>query len=702
MKLQLTKNLIKVGLAGTLVFGSVTVSGVSSSFAATAVKSAIPAPLTIAKNVTAQVKNVELFTQDKGLYLVYTINYVNNGASTLQLDDYWAKIKTTSGKSFSIKVVDKDKKITTVAPKSNASITYYAAIDEGLTLKNLRVNLIKWDFNVAGYMKNIGTFDLAKGYAPAVAAYEPITIAAKETKLKTSIKTVQSSVDDEDRVIDISYVIENLNTREYKAATTQFYVMTPDGSIYSAVNSDLKDLVVKPKERKTISLKATLPIDVKATGLKLITGYQSEADGIFIPTAAYQVPKASEVVTNVVTKMTYDNYNIEILGYSRLPSGSQDALQANIKVTNISNDEQKVPSLKASWKINGVAQETKTPALIAVDSKLQLSKGESIQLAATIFIPYTLTLKDVSINLKEVVDEKTEETIGSFRSDKYNVYKTAVDSTAAFTRVGSKSNVELLKVRSKDDGKQVNIFGDLAVTNLEYRPNSLQKYGIYLKGKDGQIYPLAVGEYEGQVISSGRIIVPFTGKVPLAAKDNVMDLLITELLPNTGDASNKDNTVSSEIYSVTAEWTDSAPSTKFHNLAIGKYDFTFDKFYAYLDMSNYVSANGLKLDFEYTMVEDSNVDDMAGTYKLRFELEDQESAKVTFVKEFALNGKDKTDEFASSGTIKKTIQFNDPAILDKITNFQEYKLSIYYTINDQKVLLAQKTIPYFYIQWMNL
>ncbi|TJY41926.1 hypothetical protein E5161_12060 [Cohnella pontilimi] len=693
---------IHVMLAVLLITCSMFVAGPIDTFAATK-KETVPTSISLGKNASVKINNVELFPQDKGLYLMFSLTYSNTGTTSLSLDDYWAKVKTTKGQTFSIKVADKDKNIKSLPGKSSAVVTYFAAVADDVLLSQLQINIVKWDFSAPNFTRSLGTFNLAKGYSAPVPAFQPLNITNKETKLKTAIKSVQMGSDGENRVVNISFLFENLNTRDYKAATTQLNIKTADGSIFEATNSSLKDLVVKPKQRKVITLKSVIPSDINLNGMKLLLGYQSDADGLFIPIASYAVPKASDgTIDDRVSQLTYGSYQIELTGYNRLPAGAQDALTANFTVTNKSTSDQKVPVLKSSWSINGVSQESNTPAVTTFDSRIQLAPGESIQIAARIMVPYNLNLKDIRVTLKETVDAQNENIIGQFKNTRVNQFTLSPDNKTSFSRLGSKTQVELLNIVSTGDSKQVSVNGSLAVTNIEFRPIKLQKYGVYLKSTDGQIFPLTVADYDKPIIANGKIIVPFSGKVPAAVKNQNMNLLLTELLPYTGDTNNKDLTVATNVISMTKAWPDSKPSSKFNNLSFGKYDMTISQVYLSLNMMDFVSAQGLKLEFSYNMVADPNVDDLAGTYKLRFEVEDQGESKAFYSKEYTLNGDAKTDDIIEGNGVRKTIEFSDPAVLERIKSFTSYKLSVYYVVNDEKVLLAQRVIPYFYVQWMQL
>jgi hypothetical protein len=659
-----------------------------------------PAPINLGNSSHVQIKNAELFTQEQGNYFIYTLTYTNNGNSTLNLVDYWIKVKSISGKTYKTTVVEKDKNVSNVLPNSTIDLTFYSPVDDNAKLSDFLLTIVKWDFSTPDYTHAVGSFKLANGYGAPTLEYQPKYLITKENKLKTAIKSVQTSVDGNNRLINISFLFENLNTRDYRPSKVMFYLVTSEGSIYSAKNDTLKDLIILPKERNIISLQVTLPTTVNLSGLRLLAGYLSETENLYIPFASYRIPKAANNINAIVSQMNYEGYHIELLGYNRLPTDTQDLLTANLRVTNNSSNTQKIPSIKPTWTINGIVQSMASANATAYDKRIQLAPGESIQMVASLPIPYILNLNNVLLSLKETVDEKTEKTIGHFKTDNINQFSVALAQKASFDRLGSKSQVELLRVRSSGEGKLINVSGDLVVTNVETRSTKLQKYGIYLIGVDNQLYPLKIEGYDKTVISNGKIIIPFSGNVPVTVKGAEMKLLFTELLPTAGEGTATETQVPINTVSMTTVWPEGKSTTTFNNLTLGKYDFSFNKFFGYLDMVDYANIQGIKLDFEYNMLVNPDYDDMAGTYKLRFEIEDQESAKATYFKEFELIDSKITDEYKAGATNKKTIVFSDPNLMNKITSFKNYKLSVYCVVNDQKVLLAQKELPYFYIDWV--
>lgn len=664
--------------------------------------------ISLGNSSVVQVKSADVFSQEKGLYLIYTLSYTNKGNTTLQLNDYWTKVKNTSGKSYTTSIIEKDKKVTAVNSKSTVDITYYVPIDETMTLSKLIITVVKWDFSVPNYTRTLGSFNLANYSASTVAAFQPKYLVSKESKLKTAVKSVKSTVssaateeEEDQRTIDISFLFENQNTREFRPSNIQFYLITKDGSLFKVNSDSLKDMTIQPKERKIVTLKSTLPIVIKEDGLKLILGNFSESDGLFIPLASFQVPKSGNTTTTTSTatnKKTYGDYEIEILGYHRLPNGSQDILTAVFKVTNKSKTAVKVPNLKAKWTLNDIVQTESDGDLIAYDQRVQLVSEQSIMMVASLQVPYTAQLDDIKVNLREKLDAQNESVIGLFVSKDINKFQVVSGNKVEFDRLAAKASLEILRVRSSLEGKQINVSGDLAITNLETRFGNLQKYEIFLQDKSGQIYPLKLAEYTKSIISNGRVLIPFSGKVSASAEGEVMNLLISEMIPmSSGEAQSK--TVTGQVVSLNTAWPNTIVKDKFNNLAVGKFDISMDKLYAYLSYSGGMNdVQGLNLEMEYSMLADTSFDDVAGPYKLRVEIEDQSSTRTVIAKEYELG--DDSQEFKEGQNIKKTLLLEDSKLLDKVQIFRDYKLSIYVVANEQKVLVAQRVMPYFQINWL--
>lgn len=67
----------------------------------------VPAVKVTARS-TVKLTDVNLLSQDDGNTVTYTLTYKNNDSTPMMMLDYWSKVKTKGGTSFSPKLIAKD------------------------------------------------------------------------------------------------------------------------------------------------------------------------------------------------------------------------------------------------------------------------------------------------------------------------------------------------------------------------------------------------------------------------------------------------------------------------------------------------------------------------------------------------------------------------------------------------------------------
>ena len=66
-------------------------------------------PIKITTKSTVRLTDVNILTLDEESILTYTLTITNKDGKTLDLLDYWSKVKTTSGTTYSTFLMTKDK-----------------------------------------------------------------------------------------------------------------------------------------------------------------------------------------------------------------------------------------------------------------------------------------------------------------------------------------------------------------------------------------------------------------------------------------------------------------------------------------------------------------------------------------------------------------------------------------------------------------
>ncbi|HIW33060.1 MAG TPA: hypothetical protein IAA29_09770, partial [Candidatus Paenibacillus intestinavium] len=120
------------------------------------VSTASQSKVSLMSNVSAELFDVEYLTQENGKLVTFTLEIQNNSSKSLPLIDYWAKIKT-SKKSYITKLIETDKTKELVPVNATQYLTFYAQVEKDVSISDLYIDIIKWDFNASNYETKLGT-----------------------------------------------------------------------------------------------------------------------------------------------------------------------------------------------------------------------------------------------------------------------------------------------------------------------------------------------------------------------------------------------------------------------------------------------------------------------------------------------------------------------------------------------------------------
>lgn len=137
---------------------------------------------------TLSIRKAKLLMQDKGLLLAYTTTVTNNGNATLDLMDYWIRVKGKNGKTFSTLLSEADKQKTKIAPKTTVNITYYTTVDSSTQISDLSFDVVKWDFSAPNYERNLGTVKYPANLTGKTPAFQGNVMIFNNTKIKGALK----------------------------------------------------------------------------------------------------------------------------------------------------------------------------------------------------------------------------------------------------------------------------------------------------------------------------------------------------------------------------------------------------------------------------------------------------------------------------------------------------------------------------------
>lgn len=147
-------------------------------------------PVKISAKSTVRLTDVNILNLDEESILTYTLTVKNGDNKTLDLLDYWSKVKTTSGTTYSTSLMTKDKEKKKLSAGSSTTLTYVAKVGKNIKISSLLFQVIKWDFSQANYESLKGQFKVPASYITSTPADQSKTLRVFDTPVKTMINQV--------------------------------------------------------------------------------------------------------------------------------------------------------------------------------------------------------------------------------------------------------------------------------------------------------------------------------------------------------------------------------------------------------------------------------------------------------------------------------------------------------------------------------
>lgn len=249
------------------------------------------------------IRDAHILMQGQGKVLVYSVSITNNGSSSLDLVDYWLRVKTKSGRTFKTTVIDADKNKKEVPAKSTQNLTYYTVLDSQTQLTDLTFQVLKWDFSVANYERTLGSIQYPANGTDKVTPFSAGTMLYDNNKIRSAIKQSYITTDANNAYLVVNLLVENVGFQSSDLSKMNFFIQTNSLSVYNVAASGLDQASIQPKERKIVTLHATIPLAVANKGLSLIVAQSDDVSKIQLPVGVFSLPASKPLTAAPVGKI---------------------------------------------------------------------------------------------------------------------------------------------------------------------------------------------------------------------------------------------------------------------------------------------------------------------------------------------------------------------------------------------------------------
>ena len=322
--------------------------------------------------------------------VVFEVTITNNGNSNLQMIDYWARLKSRTGASYSFKMTEESEAIAEVVAKSSQRFTFYSQVPKTESLSNLIFQLIKWDFSVENYERKLGEIYIPQNYSYVTPAGSEGIISVNGIPVAGSAKITSMNAGSENTVVKVEFQYTNVGSRGVTFPNFNYYLKSSEGLTYKLTGGeseeDQGDKIIQPLVEEELTLTATLPKDLKDNEQwqLIITKNEKELE---IPVGYFALEK-SEIIPVFQSKSIVINDN-EIAFSVDQATYSSGQLTIHMNYTNKGNQTVTVPVYQYSLE---TSDGTRYP-MQSSDHEVQLeAKASKEQILS-------MTMNDTSIQL---------------------------------------------------------------------------------------------------------------------------------------------------------------------------------------------------------------------------------------------------------------------------------------------------------------
>lgn len=326
-KIQITAAALGISLLVTSVPGTIAAASATkittTKTTTTSAKKAVVhtlanlSPVKITGKSTVRLTDVNILTLSDESILTYTLTIQNNDSKTMNLLDYWSKVKTVSGTTYGTSLMAKDKDKKKLSAGSSTTLTFTSRIAKHLKPADLVFQVIKWDFSQSGYEALKGQFKIPASYLTSTPSDQSKTLRITETPVKAQVKQVASFTSGDYNYVSVSLDMTNIGYKLFEDPKFKFLIRTSTGASYPMSSDPTSaDYKIQPQDVKTLNLVAQIPKTIKLENMELQLALDDETAKLALPIATMQMPsigdKSLAVEANVEKLIPVTNGKIAV------------------------------------------------------------------------------------------------------------------------------------------------------------------------------------------------------------------------------------------------------------------------------------------------------------------------------------------------------------------------------------------------------
>ncbi|WP_128896777.1 hypothetical protein [Longirhabdus pacifica] len=377
--------------------------------------------INLSNNLSVTVQDLYLIPYRDRQLVTYTMAFHNNSNKDLSALDYWSKLSSASGASYSVKLIEEHAGIETFSAKSTEYQTFYAEVGNQETLQQLQFTLQQWNSEVIDYV-SVGTISVPSMYTFVTDLKNAKQLRVNHAYIDVNVNSTNQLANYNSNYINIEMQLQNSSDQSIDIPNYQYYFQTKDGLIYKLSNTDTTTTdetttvtsIIQPREVRQMSLTANIPNAVDITnGMVFMTTPQENIE-LGIPVASFnmqfnQAPTALFYSEEINELAVQDELMVAASLSQIILDDSQ--LKVNLNITNEHTEQVALPTY--TYTLVTTNGQVITLTLDSIVDSIDAESDATIQLNAK--IPATVSYDTLSaVNINVSGNEGKATTIANF------------------------------------------------------------------------------------------------------------------------------------------------------------------------------------------------------------------------------------------------------------------------------------------------
>lgn len=643
----------------------------------------IPLIDTVNLNATQSValSDISVYPDGKNNRVAFTLTFFNNSYTDMEFINYWVRLKSTAGQSYSVNLLANEKDKNKIPALSTESFSFYANVGKDISLADLQFNLIQWDFSVAGYERALGTLQIPADFALETKAGQSRIVWINQIKTASRAENMRVTKRDKANQVSLKFFLKNNDIQPLALPEMQFKLKTSNGLLYPLkATSFTKDVLIQPLEEKEGSLTGSVPSEVSLDGAQLVITKTEAVNNSTVTTAIayYELLEKKAEPQNEVAEQLFmmdeGTYGAIVNQFYRIPWEDKDIAVVDVTVTNRSSDSLSVPELGSYLMIDdSVKVESQN---VRMDKMIALKPGQSMNIQVMGKIPYTYEFDQLKVVLQEVNKDgdktsSSDVTELTVNTDKYDSPTIVVgDSYTTDSNLTDKVAYTISDVQRYSSETESIYVTQVEVKNLEKRQLALSSLVGYFKMADGVTVAATNVTSKGKVPPNGKAYLYFYTVVPesyeLEGSSLIMGRAVTEGKLAEGEAK-ADAYVNAVTFGLPG--VNNTPQKSLNKIKVGPYSLSMNKMKTTID---YMEEQ-VNLGFNYQLTKDLLLATDPATHRIEIELVDP-AGGIQMSKIFDLEKGGAALLLGNQNTKISQVQDN---LLTDIYKLKKYTINVY-------------------------